>query len=186
MQGKIKITALLAGMLLLNGAAMAEESFAGWLFNVNRMKEVKPVDDKQYKSECGDCHFAYQPGLLPEQSWQKLLTAESLKEHFGDNAEMDNDVLQSIRAYASGNSADKSWFKRSRKISKSTAYVEAPLRITELHYIKRKHEEIPEKMVKGNPAVKSLSFCDKCHTQAAQGVYDDDTVSIPNYPDWGD
>ena len=187
MQGKIKSAALLAGVLLLNGSyAWAEENFAGWLFDFSRNKEVQPVTDKQYKSECGDCHFAYQPGLLPAKSWEKLLDATALKDHFGDNAELDKDTLSSIREYALENSADKSWHKRSRKIARATADIEAPLRITEVHYIKRKHEEIPEKMIKGNKDVKSLSFCDKCHTQAAKGVFDEDTVRIPNYPDWED
>lgn len=187
MQVKSKIAAVFAAVLLLSGSyASAGESFAGWLFNLQRTKEVKPVTDKQYRSECGDCHFPYQPGLLPEKSWLKMLNAEALKDHFGVNAELDNDVLREISGYAVENSADKSWYKRSRKIAVATANGEAPLRITELHYIKRKHQEIPEKMIKGNKDVKSLSFCDKCHTQAVKGVFDADTVQIPNYPNWED
>ena len=61
---------------------------------------------------------------------------------------------------------------------------ETPLRITEVRYIKRKHHDIPEKMIKGNKDVKSLSYCNACHTQADKGIFDSDTVSIPNYPDW--
>ena len=187
MQGKIKAAAMLACALLLNGSyASAEESFAGWLFNFQRTKEVKPVTDNTYRAECSDCHYAYPPGLLPEASWRKLLDAEALKDHFGDNAELDKDVLRSVLDYAVENSADKSWHKRSRKIAQATAGGEAPLRITEVRYIKRKHEEIPGKMIKGNKDVKSLSFCDKCHTQAAKGVFDEDTVRIPNYPEWED
>jgi hypothetical protein len=41
-------------------------------------------------------------------------------------------------------------------------------------------------MIKGNKGVKSLRYCDKCHTKAAKGIYDADTVAIPNYPDWDD
>jgi len=187
MQRKLKMSALLAALLLLNGTcAGAEESFAGWLFNFQRSKEVKPVTDSQYKSECSDCHFAYQPGLLPEKSWRNLLTAEALKDHFGDNAELDKDVLQAILDYAVENAADKSWYKRSRKIAVSASEGNVPLRISEVHYIKRKHQDIPEKMIKGNAGVNSLSFCDKCHTQAVSGVFDADTVLIPNYPDWED
>lgn len=186
-QVKFKAAALLAGMLLLNASgASAAESFVGWLVNFQRAKEVAPVTDKQYRSECSDCHFAYQPGLLPEKSWRKLLNAEALSDHFGVNAELDKDTLQAVLDYAVGNSADKSWHKRSRKIARAAAEGEAPLRITEVRYIKRKHRDIPENMVKGNKDVKSLSFCDKCHTQAAKGVFDADTVSIPNYPGWED
>lgn len=187
MKKKLGIIVLLASALLVSGTqAHAQEDFAVWLFNFERTKEVKPVANQQYQDECKDCHFAYQPGLLPARSWEKLLNAEALRDHFGDNAEMDKDTLQTIRDYAVGNAADKSWYKRSRKIAAATAEGPAPLRITALRYIERKHHDIPEKMVKGNKDVKSLSYCDKCHTQAAKGVYDADTVRIPNFPDWED
>lgn len=188
MSNKLKAGALLVGALLANivTSVKAEENFGQWLINFNRTKEVKPVTDKRYLKECGECHFAYQPGLLPARSWEKLLNADALKNHFGDNAEFDKDTLQAIHDYAVENAADKSFYKRSRKIALATAEGEAPLRITEVRYIKRKHKDIPEKMVKGNKDVKSLSNCNKCHTQADKGVFDNDTVSIPNYPDWDD
>lgn len=186
MQIKFKIVALLAGALMVNGTHAKAEDFVVWLFDFGRTKEVKPVANQQYQDECKDCHFAYQPGLLPARSWEKLLNAEALRDHFGDNAEIDKDTLQNIRDYAVENAADKSWYKRSRKIAAATAEGQAPLRITALRYIERKHHDIPEKMVKGNKDVKSLSYCDKCHTQAAKGVYDADTVRIPNFPDWED
>jgi hypothetical protein len=187
MQRKLKVAALLAVALSVSSTyAVAEEYFWLWVVNFSRQKGVKPVTDKQYQDECGGCHFAYQPGLLPAKSWEALLTAEALRKHFGVNAELDNDTLKVIHDYAVDNAADKSWYKRSRKIAVATAEGPAPLRITELRYISRKHHDIPEKMIKGNKGVKSLSFCDKCHTQAAKGVYDADTVAVPNYPDWDD
>ncbi len=186
MQNKFKIAALLAGALLLNGTHAGAEELAVWLFDFGRTKEVKPVTDKLYQDECGECHFAYQPGLLPAKSWEKLLNAEALRDHFGVNAEMDQDNLRAIHDYAVENAADKSWYKRSRKIAVATAEGPAPLRITALRYIERKHRDIPEQMVKGNKDVKSLSYCDKCHTQSAKGVFDADSVRIPNYPDWDD
>lgn len=187
MQRKWKAAALLAVTLGLNSAyASAEEDFIFWLFNFSRTKGVKPVTDKQYQEECSACHFAYQPGLLPAKSWEMLLTATALRKHFGVNAELDDATLKVIHDYAVDNAADKSWYKRSRKIAVATEEEPAPLRITDLRYISRKHHDIPEKMVKDNKGVKSLSFCDKCHTQAAEGVYDVDTVSIPNYPNWDD
>ena len=188
MSKKLRVVALLVGTLLAISATSvkAEETFGGWLINFHRTKEIKPVTDKRYLKECGECHFAYPPGLLPARSWEKLLNADALKSHFGDNAELDKDALQAIHDYAVENAADKSFYKRSRKIAVATAEGEAPLRITEVRYIKRKHKDIPEKMVKGNKDVKSLSQCNKCHTQADKGVFDQDTVSIPNYPDWDD
>ena len=186
MKMKSKIAVLLTGLLLISGPAVAEESLAQAMFTPLRQKEINPVNNKQYKDECGSCHFAYQPGLLPTQSWEKLLNEKALAEHFGENAELDADVLASIKSFVMENAADKSYYKRARKISKATEGIEAPLRITEVRYIKRKHNEIPENMIKGNKDVKSLSYCDACHTQADKGVFDEDTVKIPNFPDWDD
>jgi hypothetical protein len=182
-QMKWRVAALLAVVLSASsGYAAAEEDFLDWLLTFQRQKNIKPVTDKQYREECGACHYAYPPGLLPAKSWQILLTAEALRKHFGVNAELDDDTLKVIHDYAVDNAADKSWYKRSRKIAVATGDGPAPLRITGLRYISRKHQDIPEKMIKGNKGVKSLSFCDKCHTQAAKGIFDADTVNIPNYP----
>ena len=41
---------------------------------------VEPVTNVDYQNECGACHFAYQPGLLPARSWQALMTG--LDQHF--------------------------------------------------------------------------------------------------------
>jgi len=180
------MVALLTGLLLSSGAVVAEENLAEAMFSPLRQKEVNPVSNKLYKDECGSCHFAYQPGLLPSQSWEKLLNEKALADHFGENAELDADVLASIKSFVLENAADKSYYKRARKIAKATEGIEAPLRITEVRYIKRKHHEIPDNMIKGNKDVKSLSYCDACHTQADKGVFDEDTVKIPNFPDWDD
>jgi hypothetical protein len=181
---KIKIAALMTSALFLATAAHAGETTGEWLMSFERMKGVKPVTDMKYAKECGECHFAYQPGLLPAKSWDKLLNAQALKNHFGDNAEMDAATLEAVHDYAVNNAAETSWYKRARKIAVSTASGPAPLRITETRYIARVHEDIPAKMIKGNKDVKSLSMCNACHTQAAKGVFDSDTVNIPNFPDW--
>ena len=188
MRMKTKASVFLLAIILSVSSvyAHAEEDFWGWALSFQRQKNIKAVTDKQYQDECAECHFAYQPGLLPARSWEALLNIEALRKHFGVNAELDNDTLKAIHDYAVDNAADRSWYKRSRKIAVATEAGPAPLRITELRYIFLKHQDIPEKMVKGNKGVKSLSYCDKCHTQAAQGIYDMDTVNIPNYPDWDD
>jgi cytochrome c553 len=183
---KMKSMILLAALLGATAVAQAEESALGWLGTLSRQNEVNPVQNAAWQEECGSCHFAYQPGLLPSQSWKKLLDEKALADHFGENAELDADTLKEVRDFALENAAEKSYYKRARKIAKATENGEAPLRITEVRYIKRKHNEIPEKMIKGNKDVKSLSYCDACHTQAKKGVFDEDTVRIPNYPDWED
>lgn len=186
MQTRFTAALLTTALLASSGSALAEESLFHWLTAISREKEVQPVNNKTYEEECGSCHLAYQPGLLPARSWEKLLNDKALGDHFGEDATLDAATLKTIRAYALDNAADKSWYKRSRKVAAATAQGEAPLRITEVRFIKRKHQDIPGKMIKGNKDVKSLSYCNACHTKAEQGIYDNDTVSIPDYPDWKD
>lgn len=182
MQTKSKVAVLLTCAALLGSGAAYGESFFSWLITVTRTKGVQPVANKTYQDECGACHFAYQPGLLPKKSWEKLLDANALSDHFGDNAELDDETLKEVRDYALQNASETSYFKLSDKVTRATSTGEAPLRISQVRFIKRKHHEIPEKMVKGNPDVKSLSNCSACHTKAKEGWYDPDTVSIPHYP----
>ncbi|HEY5995030.1 MAG TPA: diheme cytochrome c [Gallionellaceae bacterium] len=182
MQTNYKAALLAVALLVSSGSALAEENFWLWLVNFSRQKEVKPVDNKTYKDECGSCHFAYQPGLLPSKSWAKLLDEKALADHFGEDASLDKETLKDIYDYTMANAAEKSFYKRSRKIAKATEDGDAPLRITEVRYIKRKHHDIPEKMIKGNKDVKSQSYCNACHTKAEEGIFDEDTVDIPNFP----
>ena len=179
---QLLIIALL--LFLVAPSSYASDNFLQWLFTFTRTKGVEAVNDKIYAEECGSCHFAYQPGLLPAASWEKLVDAKALEDHFGDDAELDENIRQHIASYLKDNAADTSYYKRSRKIMASLDEGMAPLRITETPYIKEKHSEIPAKLIKGNPQVKSLSACAKCHRKAQQGTFDDDTVLIPGYGRW--
>lgn len=164
--------------------ARAEDGFLARTFSIERNKEVRPVTHKGYAEECSSCHYAYPPGLLPEASWRKLLAAPALSDHFGENIEMKEALRAELLAYAVANAADHSDAKRSRKMMSSIGDGPAPLRITEVPYIQRKHQEIPEKLVKGNPKVNSLAQCDTCHVDAKNGNLDDDTVVIPGHGRW--
>jgi len=44
-----------------------------------RKEGVQPVTNAFFSEECGQCHFAYPPGLLPERSWEKLISTKNLK-----------------------------------------------------------------------------------------------------------
>jgi hypothetical protein len=133
-----------------------------------RKPGVAPVDNALYQTECGSCHFAYQPGLLPERSWRKLMSG--LDDHFGDNAELNPQDHLAILKYLTANSADKADFRRSRKIMLSLPESATPLRITETPYFKHEHDEIPRRIVQ-SPAVGSLSYCDNCHQTINTGSF---------------
>lgn len=149
-----------------------------------RHADVRPVDNSEYKNECGACHFAYQPGLLPSRSWKKLMA--SLDSHFGEDASLDADVTKRLTDYMVRNAADKSDYRRSRSIANSLTESETPLRITDLRYFRADHREIPLRMYRDNSRVKSLSNCNACHRTAADGNYSERNIQIPGYGFWDD
>ena len=141
----------------------------------NGKRNLPIVSDIAYSENCGACHFAYQPGLLPTGSWEKILAG--LSDHFGESIELDSESAKTISAYLKANSANYSSGKLSVKIMKSMGN-QAPLRITEVPYIRRKHHDI-RKNVLDRESIGSLSNCAACHITAEEGIYDDDSVVIP-------
>lgn len=145
---------------------------------------VSSVSTPLYKEECGSCHMAYPPGLLPATSWEKIMT--HLDNHFDDNAELDAYTYKSISTFLTNNSADKSSYRRSKKIINSLVNSDQPIRITETPYFKHEHDEIPRKMVNDNKQVNSFSNCNACHANAEQGLFDEHSIHIPGYGHWDD
>ncbi len=136
---------------------------------------LKPVSNPAYKETCGECHFAYQPGLLPSASWLKIL--DQLDDHFGEGLDIDSETLKNISDYLVTNGAEKSSAKRSVKIMRSLGN-QVPMRISEIPYIREKHHELnPE--IYNRKSIGSLGNCAACHITAEKGIYDDDDVRIP-------
>ncbi len=138
-------------------------------------KKIGGVTNELYKEECGACHMAYQPELLPEESWVKVM--KGLHEHFGDNAELENKEVESLLTYLKENSADKSKAKVSRKLLRRYNG-SAPLRISELPYFVHEHDEVGSNVLK-RPKIKSWANCAACHRMALQGDYSERNIKIP-------
>ena len=171
---KIIITAV-----LIAGSLFADSS-SGW----NQKSGVAEVTDKFYISECASCHFAYQPGLLPHKSWEKVMG--NLSEHFGTDASLEPEDNQKILKYLVDNSAEKfRHYKRSRKINDSIASYDTPIAISKTPYFIKEHREIPSKLIK-QKEVSSISNCTACHTTAQRGIYSERDINIPNYGKWDD
>ena len=134
-----------------------------------------PVDNVTYKEQCGACHLAYQPALLPSESWRKILSG--LEDHNGTEVVIEAEDISIIEQYLKDNAAEVSSAKRAAKIMRSLKG-QAPTRITEIPYIRRKHHEIPADVVE-RESVGSFSKCNACHVTADRGIYKDDYVSIP-------
>ncbi len=142
-----------------------------------------PPANPLYVEECGDCHMAYPPGLLPGASWKRIMSG--LEDHFGDNAELDPAVQRKLTAYLIAHSAERSHLRRARAVMRSVGD-SAPLRITETRWFRHEHDEIPARWVKGNDEVRRFSQCDACHRDAARGRFDEDNVVIPGHGRWDD
>jgi len=145
---------------------------------------VAPVTNATYAEECGACHMAYQPGLLPAAAWQQIMRAEALVDHYGDDASLSDDVRAELTAYLSANSAGHASRTRAFAV-RDVGGVKLP-RITETRNFVKEHDEIPARMVADNPEVGSFSNCNACHQGAAEGVYDEDRVKIPGFGRWDD
>jgi hypothetical protein len=119
-----------------------------------------------YPQECGSCHVAYPPGMLPAASWQRLMN--NLPRHFGTDASLDAATTRELAAWLAANAGT------SRRVRE-----EPPQdRITRSTWFVRKHDEVPAASWK-LPAVQSPSRCGACHTQADQGDFDEHRVRIP-------
>lgn len=137
----------------------------------NGDKRLPSPQDQTYLNFCGSCHFAYQPGLLPSTSWEKIMS----EGHFGD---LDEQTRKQIMDYLETNSAESNTSKISRKILASVGTNE-PTKITDIPYIRKKHHEISPDVFK-RKTIGSRSNCIACHTKAKEGNYEDDFVKIPN------
>lgn len=133
------------------------------------------VDRTTYQQECGACHHAYFPGLLPARSWEKLLASSG--DHFGEQLPLMGAALDEVRAYLRATAADISGNKRSRKIMGSIGS-STPLRISEIAYIRDKHHELSAEVFK-RKSVGGLGNCLACHKGAEAGSFNDDDAVIP-------
>jgi hypothetical protein len=147
--------------------------------------DVAPVTLAAYQDECGACHFAYQPGLLPSAAWQRIMRPDALADHFGDDASLEADVRAPLARYLDEHAADRAKRSRSKAFAVGADNGGLP-RITERRYFRNEHHEIPTRLVSGNPEVGSFSRCEACHTRAEEGVYDEHAVRIPGHGRWDD
>lgn len=131
---------LLAAAALVAGEAMAEGRFA------------VPQNDR-WKAECGSCHVAYPPRLLPAQSWRRLIAG--LDRHFGTDASVEPAVAAEIASFLEQHAG--------RRPSDS-------LRITETGWFQREHRKV---------SAKDPASCESCHTTAAEGDFRERNIRLP-------
>jgi hypothetical protein len=173
--------ALLCVVATTAGLALSDDDYHEWYEGMRR--DITPVSDPLYAEECGSCHFAYPPGLLPAASWGRIM--DGLADHFGENAELMPGTARQIREYLIANAADRSAGARSAAFAHYADRAPA-MRITDTFYFRRKHHELPRRLAEDNPEVRSLSRCESCHTQALEGSFNEHQIRIPGFGRWED
>ncbi len=119
-----------------------------------------------YALECGSCHMAFPPGLLPAASWQRIMTG--LDRHYGTDASMDPAATRQVGVWLQANAGT---YKRVRE--------EPPKdRITLSNWFMRKHREVAPDVFR-RPGIKTPANCTACHGGAAQGDFSEHAVRIP-------
>jgi len=185
----MKNSLIVAGIMLILGVVIipvvwSDDDHDEWLEYSRRSTGVELLINPVYNEECGDCHMAYPPGLLPAASWQRVMSG--LEHHFGDNAELDDMSYARISDFLAANSADKSDYRRSRRFAMNYNPGNVHTRISETSYFKHEHDEIPTYLVTGNKEVNSFSNCNTCHLKAEQASFRERDIFIPGYGRWDD
>lgn len=119
-----------------------------------------------YPQECGSCHAAFPPGLLPRDSWTRVMGG--LDKHYGSDASLDAALRRQIEA----------WLQAHAGTSRKTGFAPPDDRITRAAWFERKHRRV-EAATWQLPSVKSAANCAACHTGADRGDYDDDRLRLP-------
>ncbi len=141
-----------------------------------RRTSTAPADAETlalYRKECGACHLAFPPGLLPAASHRRILAG--LDRHFGQNAELDNATRGRLERFLVANAADAG---RAGAREAPASADGAPLRITEAGRFQREHRRVA-RAAAATPAVGSLSRCAACHPGAERWDFDEHGVRIP-------
>jgi hypothetical protein len=132
---------------------------------------------KAYVNECGSCHTAFAPGLLPARSWRKMMA--ELSDHFGEDASLDEPVrlalLKDLEALASDGAQAT---LRMRRINAAIPAGSAPQRISQTGYFKYMHDEVP-KYVWKRQKIGTPGNCIACHSRANEGRYGEREIRIP-------
>jgi mono/diheme cytochrome c family protein len=129
-------------------------------------ERLPPAMPEAYLQECASCHVAYQPGMLPARSWQRIMNG--LAAHHGTDASLDATTAKNL----------SDWLQAHAGTYKRVAEEPPRDRITRSAWFERQHRKI-EPSTWQLASVKSAANCAACHTGADRGQYDDDNLRLP-------
>ena len=136
------------------------------------------VKDATYLKECGSCHFAYTPGLLPARSWE--LHMQRMEKHFGESVVLPPATRDAIQAYLVANAADRSPFEGSKYFMSRVKDDMTPYKLQDVPLFREMHRIILEVIsIKSKVKVRTLTNCNACHQFAAEGSYATAELVVP-------
>ena len=124
--------------------------------SAGEVERVAPIKHGPTAKECGECHMAFQPGLLPPASWTSLMGG--LADHFGQDGSLPDALAFEIQDYLAANAGRGDG---------------TMLRITGQRWWVGEHRKISQAEW-SKPQVGAKSNCPACHGRAEQGDYEDD------------
>lgn len=149
------------------------------LYLSNSMETNQPMKLSMppiYMKECASCHMAFPPNTLPAGSWKNMMT--NLKDHFGEDATIDDAAKKEIEEFLVKNAAETSHEEASLKFIRSIGKENPPARITDIPYWKEKHKRINQAIYRRS-SIKSKINCVACHKLAEYGTFEDSDIRIP-------
>lgn len=167
--------------LLLAGALGAFVYFQGWWWSTPErpwlpFTPVAMADDAEWREECGGCHLAFHPALLPARSWERMMDEQAA--HFGDDLALDPEATARIRAFLVTHAAEADATEWAWQIARDVPAAEAPQRVTDLEWWEAEHADVPPEVWK-HPDVAEGLRCDACHADAEPGSFEDGAMHIP-------
>ncbi|GAB6052684.1 cytochrome b/b6 domain-containing protein [Magnetospira thiophila] len=162
-----------SGLLI---ALLAGAAFLGVRSNAAPTGDYLPKDvtGSRYAKECGDCHYAFPPSLLPAETWHQVMS--NLSDHFGEDASLSADLAQEISDYLQQGAAEH-WDTKAAHLFRKPN-VQDPLRITSTRRWTRIHHDLSDADFK-DPKVGGKTNCGSCHKDAAQGLFTLRMIQIP-------
>ena len=155
-------------ILKLAMSALAASTL-GTAYGADRLpRDVGPVSNPAYQKQCGGCHFAYQPGWLPERSWKQVMA--TLDNHYGKSVSLASAERDALSGYLAANAADRMLNLRSVQVMASMRGV-APTEVSKTPYIAGIHGGLLDPAFRSAPKADSLANCTTCHTRAAEGSF---------------
>jgi len=148
---------LASALFLFLGTAAAEEA---------EIERVPPLSTKLYRESCGECHFAYFPGLLPASDWRRLMQPKALADHFGENAELDEEDRRAILAWLVANAAPEGPAFRSWS---------TPPRISTTPWFASEHRSALRALRESQETkrqVRTIANCAACHPAIDRGNFE--------------